>query len=114
VSPTKNYELAMVADTGLQHFYPQKFLRSSNLVRSMDACVCTSVLHLSPRAPPFPLFLTSSAFSTTIVAIFSLSPHHNKRFTSQLTHTPPKEKDAHAHRSSFLSLRSGLTLTALF
>jgi hypothetical protein len=51
VSPTKNYELAMVADTGLQHFYPQKFLRSSNLVRLLSGPPDSPIRLATNRGP---------------------------------------------------------------
>jgi pimeloyl-ACP methyl ester carboxylesterase len=51
VSPTKNYEMAMISDTGIQHFYPQKFLRSSHLVRLLSGPPDSPIRLATNRGP---------------------------------------------------------------
>ena len=51
VKPDKNYEMTVIAETGLQHFYPQRFLRSSHLVRLLSGPPDSPIRLATNRGP---------------------------------------------------------------
>ena len=51
VSPEKRYEFVVIAETGLQHFYPQRFLRSSHLVRLLSGPPDSPIRLATNRGP---------------------------------------------------------------
>jgi pimeloyl-ACP methyl ester carboxylesterase len=51
VKPDKHYELAATTETGIQHFYPQKFLRSSELVRLLSGPSDSPIRLATNRGP---------------------------------------------------------------
>ncbi len=52
VSPDKNYEMVVIApETGSHHFYPQRFLRSSHLVRLLSGPPDSPIRQATNRGP---------------------------------------------------------------
>ena len=51
ISPDKNYEMAATTETGIQHFYPQRFRRSTHLVRLLSGPSDSPIRLATNRGP---------------------------------------------------------------